>query len=1206
MNEFNINLVGKEDNIKKDEIFTNFDFNYLPINNIPISYFPLKNQNLDHELENEDVVNSINLKTEDIDPDPNNNILKIESSTTQERKYQITKDIDVDLLLVGGGGGAFNDIVDYTYDTNPIKYTTNDTLIVPQDTVCKFVILGGGGGGAKIHGTGTGGGGGGGSGGMVYGTMYLKKNINYQITVGNGGVGATSHGDGTDGSNSSISGDNINIIAFGGGGGGIKTGRGGGSGGGASKYDTPSSSNLGGIATKGEINLLNNTAYNKLCFTSNITINGLSGTAITGGNGGGNSSNLSNLIFKGVLNTGATDTIALTNIVGSNGIGSTTATAAGAAGTSNLGCGGGGSSGANNGGNGSSGIVIIRAIDKIFSNVIIGTIEYKISSVTTIDINTASKIYQPGTTDKLCEVIIVGGGGGGGYGSTGKYGGGGAGGSIVYGRILFRANKTYYITIGNGGTGGTASSKSTNGGDTSIKGDDIYIIAYGGGGGDNGGISIGGKGGDMKSSYISLPELINNKINIINIKDLIPVFNITYLGFDGGSNNNQELNYGGSSGGGINSIGTSNITSVSVDGGSGLLNINDITLGTDQIGKGGSGGAASVSMTSSSIIVNTGNGGYGNNSSGSGGNGGSGVVFIKLANKITSKNSGCGGEVVYLNNYKIKKGIYKVKIGTGGNFGIHNSSNNIQPMDGKPTYLIKDSNNLLEARGGNKGINDMGRNILYRKGADGNMFRDNSELGKLINIEGSYKYYGNGGKNLLTYKNIDNKNTKYGQGGIGSSGNEIDSIGNNGVFILKYKKDDKKYIKKISTSSEVEPITVTSGIKEPLYDNPDYKLIYFRVNGTLTLTNYIECDVLLVGGGGGGGNHCYGYEGSGGGGGGSVGIGRLNLNPGSYTITIGEGGGGIQTNGNGNDGTDTTISYITYNTSNIAIAIAKGGGGGSAGKGNNGGSGGGSSGAGQNYIGGKTNKSPNTENIKYYGNNGGFGYNQSGGSGGGGAGTPGFSTGYFHNINGANGGNGILSKITGKDEYYGGGGGGSATFYDNQKGLGGLGGLGGGGNGNGNNNDAKNGEPNTGGGGGGANNKINDTYQESCKTNKKSGNGGSGIVIFRIKTSDFQKNYVDDNNLSKKIDTDMIIINDIKNEFRKKVKLFEDKDIPYNKFSIFPLVILIITFWIVIFLFLLKFVHHYFAYIYIYILLFIIIFLLLFGSLWFLYSNNDL
>ena len=86
----------------------------------------------------------------------------------------------------------------------------------------------------------------------------------------------------------------------------------------------------------------------------------------------------------------------------------------------------------------------------------------------------------------------------------------------------------------------------------------------------------------------------------------------------------------------------------------------------------------------------------------------------------------------------------------------------------------------------------------------------------------------------------------------------------------------------------------------------------------------------------------------------------------------------------------------------------------------------------------------------------------------------------------------------------------------------------------------------------------------------------------------------------------MIIINDIKNEFRKKVKLFEDKDIPYNKFSIFPLVILIIIFWIVIFLFLLKFVHHYFAYIYIYILLFIIIFLLLFGSLWFLYSNNDL
>ena len=112
-------------------------------------------------------------------------------------------------------------------------------------------------------------------------------------------------------------------------------------------------------------------------------------------------------------------------------------------------------------------------------------------------------------------------------------------------------------------------------------------------------------------------------------------------------------------------------------------------------------------------------------------------------------------------------------------------------------------------------------------------------------------------------------------------------------------------------------------------------------------------------------------------------------------------------------------------------------------------------------------------------------------------------------------------------------------------------------------------------------------------------------MIIRVKKEDVESGLTK-NELYKKIDKDIIVINDIKDEFKKKIKGFDNNDMPYNKFSIFPLVILILLIWLFIFLFLLKFVHHYFANIYLYILISIIIFLLLIGSMWFLYSNNDL
>lgn len=90
---------------------------------------------------------------------------------------------------------------------------------------------------------------------------------------------------------------------------------------------------------------------------------------------------------------------------------------------------------------------------------------------------------------------------------------------------------------------------------------------------------------------------------------------------------------------------------------------------------------------------------------------------------------------------------------------------------------------------------------------------------------------------------------------------------------------------------------------------------------------------------------------------------------------------------------------------------------------------------------------------------------------------------------GGNGGNGVLSSITG--QYYGGGGGGAYnSLLDNLSGQGGLGGGGAGGSNSSYYEEARggNGSPNTGGGGGGAGSAI---------TTNPPGDGGSGVIIIK-------------------------------------------------------------------------------------------------------------
>ncbi|MDD4409693.1 MAG: hypothetical protein PHW52_03540 [Candidatus Pacebacteria bacterium] len=191
-------------------------------------------------------------------------------------------------------------------------------------------------------------------------------------------------------------------------------------------------------------------------------------------------------------------------------------------------------------------------------------------------------------------------------------------------------------------------------------------------------------------------------------------------------------------------------------------------------------------------------------------------------------------------------------------------------------------------------------------------------------------------------------------------------------------------------------------------------------------------EYLVVAGGGSSGNTYNTFLGAGGGGGGEVKTGLLNVTPGnSYFTTVGSGG----------------FNSIFSNITALAGVSGSGRNGGMSGNGYSGGSGSGDSGGGGGAGGGG--------NVSIGGNGAAVGGNYQGG----------------------NGGNGVLSLISGFNVYYGGGGGGGS--YGGSPGTGGIGGGGNGTTGNG-----SSGGANTGGGAGGG--RASYSFL-----------GGSGIVIIR-------------------------------------------------------------------------------------------------------------
>ena len=263
------------------------------------------------------------------------------------------------------------------------------------------------------------------------------------------------------------------------------------------------------------------------------------------------------------------------------------------------------------------------------------------------------------------------------------------------------------------------------------------------------------------------------------------------------------------------------------------------------------------------------------------------------------------------------------------------------------------------------------------------------------------------------------------------------------------------------------------------------KYVYIFTNAaakqvTMVKRDLLLTDYLVVGGGGGGGD----TSGGGGGGGGVTNVngivGKSLVGNDIFTVSVGAGGAGSSNyNGKGANGKATSLRI-----GDISVSMAGGGGGGSwftpagvAGASGGGGTKGGAGGAGIDGI----------------GHDGATAGSLSRSGGGGGAGHAGYQYTDGSTNRAGNGGEGILSSITGEALYYGGGGGGGGSSGGNDNYYPGFGGPGGGGDGE----RSIPGHPGIdglGGGGGGGG---------WTGSQQAGGKGGSGTVILAFMPPDF-------------------------------------------------------------------------------------------------------
>lgn len=274
----------------------------------------------------------------------------------------------------------------------------------------------------------------------------------------------------------------------------------------------------------------------------------------------------------------------------------------------------------------------------------------------------------------------------------------------------------------------------------------------------------------------------------------------------------------------------------------------------------------------------------------------------------------------------------------------------------------------------------------------------------------------------------------------------------------------------LSSAQTAKAVNVVGDANAETTISPSNTIIKMTQNGTLTVTEPGEIEILLVGGGGGAGksfSNIANCHGGGGGGGGVVHVRNHSVAAGEYPITVGAGGTVNDGNfGVGTGGNTTGFDYTAIGGGPGAAACGIG-----VVIGNRGASGGGGTRNwdGSTVIAGGTAKATDY-NLGHDGANAQNAYTSGGGGGAGSAG------------NGTKGGDGYLCDITGENIYYGGGGGGGVGY--NSPGANGLGG----------------GQANYGGGGRAAGDYTLTSPQA----------GGPGVVIVRFTRTDKNETAFDD------------------------------------------------------------------------------------------------
>ena len=347
---------------------------------------------------------------------------------------------------------------------------------VGNDPTVEYLIVGGGGSGAQRHN------GGGGGGGVISGTVSVSAQ-SYNVSVGAGGPGLAqtvlpSIGTPSNGQSSSVFG----ITALGGGAG---AGGSGGSGGGGNAtasggLGTSGQGNSGGSGSLGPFSNESSYAGGGGGGAGSAGSNATSSTPAMAGNGGdGISSSITgNLQFYGAGGGGG---VASTGTAGASGQGGSGGIGGGGNGGRSFGAGsganqtgsgggGGGFSGSTNfpAGRGGSGVVVVRypiaplvpaegivATGGIVSDISVDGVSYRTHTFTQSGTLSISRL---GNLGNEIECLTVGGGGG------GAAGGGGAGGVNTKTIIPSTSTEDLYVTVGNGGSLGSESTRGQNGG----------------------------------------------------------------------------------------------------------------------------------------------------------------------------------------------------------------------------------------------------------------------------------------------------------------------------------------------------------------------------------------------------------------------------------------------------------------------------------------------------------------------------------------------------------------------------------------------------------------------------------------------------------------------------------------------------------------------------------------------------------------------